>query len=472
MLKPLHPLDAIALVLYAVFLLSIGFRQWRRKTSAAEDYLLGGRRLTMPAFVMTLVSTWYGGILGVGEYTYRYGVANWFVFGLPYYIAALIFALFLAGRARRTEYRNMPDQLYFAYGPLVGRVGAGIVFLMSLPAAYVLMVGIILSTVLGISVSVGVVVGTVISVTYVYLGGFRSVIRTDKFQFAIMYGGFVLLFVYLWSHAGSPASMWARLPESHTNVLGGQPFGAIFVWYFIALATLIEPAFYQRCYAAKNEGIAKRGILLSVCFWLVFDFLTTTSGLYAVVLYPDIAEPLKTFPILANDFLPPGIRGLFWVTMLSIVMGTVDSYTFLSAVTGGRDLILGKGRGNDHAEIAWTRAAVPIVALLAIGIAMYFRSVVEIWYIFGTVGTPALLLPIVTTFFPRARFRPESALVNMMFAGGLALVWEILRQTRGADAGLLIIPAIYLGLGASVLIWSADMIAQSRLRLQQARANV
>ena len=56
------------------------------------DYLVAGRRLTLPGFVASLVTTWYGGILGVGEYTYRYGIANWFVFGLPYYVAAALFA--------------------------------------------------------------------------------------------------------------------------------------------------------------------------------------------------------------------------------------------------------------------------------------------------------------------------------------------------------------------------------------------
>ena len=44
--------------------------------SSAVDYLVAGRRVTLPAFVATLVATWYGGILGVGEYSYRYGVVE------------------------------------------------------------------------------------------------------------------------------------------------------------------------------------------------------------------------------------------------------------------------------------------------------------------------------------------------------------------------------------------------------------
>ncbi|MEJ2051569.1 MAG: hypothetical protein P8Y60_17340, partial [Calditrichota bacterium] len=81
----LHPLEIIPILLYLALLLFIGFRK-RSNLSDEEDFILGGRRLTLPAFVATLVTTWYGGILGIGEFTYRYGFSNWVVFGLPYYI--------------------------------------------------------------------------------------------------------------------------------------------------------------------------------------------------------------------------------------------------------------------------------------------------------------------------------------------------------------------------------------------------
>jgi len=469
MIDTLHPLDTAIIAAYAVLLVYIGVRLWRGELRSSDEYLLAGRRLTLPAFVMTLVTTWYGGILGVGEYTYRYGFANWFVFGLPYYIAALLFALFFAHRARRTCYHNLPDQLYHAYGPTAARGGALIVFLMTVPAGYVLMVGVTLAFIFGISVQVGIVIGTLLSVGYVYLGGFHSVVRTDKFQFLLMYLGFLLLLFFLWNEVGSPARMWHQLPHSHTTPTGGQSIWAILVWYFIALATLIEPTFYQRCYAARSESTARRGILTAIGFWLIFDFLTTTTGLYAVILYPHLSDPVQTFPRLAADYLPHGVRGLFWVTLLAVIMSTVDSYTFVAAVTGGRDLVLGKRRAGDpDAETRWTRIALPVVAILAMAIAMFFRSVVDIWYIFGTVGTPALLLPVLTTFSSRFRFRPRGALLNMILAGGVALAWEIIRQTGGKTIAPFAIPAIYPGLLTSVLVWLSDRLSRPKDRLPEA----
>ena len=92
------PLDWGLVLLYFGFLAAVWLRRLGRHSTAVE-YLVAGRRVTLPAFVATLVATWYGGILGVGEYSYRYGISNWLVFGVPYYAGALLFAIFYARRA-------------------------------------------------------------------------------------------------------------------------------------------------------------------------------------------------------------------------------------------------------------------------------------------------------------------------------------------------------------------------------------
>ncbi|MCS5614510.1 MAG: sodium:solute symporter family protein, partial [Candidatus Marinimicrobia bacterium] len=88
----MHYLDILVLGVYAAALVIIGFIRSGSSRSNSEEYLLMGRRLSLPGFVATLVTTWYGGILGLGENTYLYGVQTWFIFALPYYIFGLIFA--------------------------------------------------------------------------------------------------------------------------------------------------------------------------------------------------------------------------------------------------------------------------------------------------------------------------------------------------------------------------------------------
>ena len=104
----MHAVDYGIIVLYFIGLLYLGLRKRLKGDSTTGELILGGRMLTLPAFVASLVSTWYGGILGVGEYSYLYGLSNWLVFGLPYYLAAAVFAIFLARKARDSMVLTIP----------------------------------------------------------------------------------------------------------------------------------------------------------------------------------------------------------------------------------------------------------------------------------------------------------------------------------------------------------------------------
>ncbi len=55
--------DTILIALYFAAVVYIGYRAGKRQRETADDFLLAGRTLTLPMFVATLVSTWYGGIL-------------------------------------------------------------------------------------------------------------------------------------------------------------------------------------------------------------------------------------------------------------------------------------------------------------------------------------------------------------------------------------------------------------------------
>ncbi len=127
------------------------------------DYLLAGRKLTLPAFVATLVTTWYGGILGVGEYAWRFGISTWVVFGLPYYAAALLFAFWLAPRLRRSGAASIPDLLLGAYGRGARLTGAAAIFGLTLPVAYLLMLATLLTQLTGWPPLVAVAVGAAFS---------------------------------------------------------------------------------------------------------------------------------------------------------------------------------------------------------------------------------------------------------------------------------------------------------------------
>jgi len=446
-------LDYVLIILYLAGLLYLGITRRLKKNSDARELIVGGRILTLPAFVASLVSTWYGGILGVGEYSYRFGLSNWLVFGVPYYLAAFLFAIFLAKKARQSEMLTIPDRLAQVYDNKTSVAGAVIIFLMTVPAAYVLMLGVLCQFLFGWPIWTGILLGTLFSIFYVYLGGFKSVVRTDLFQFILMFAGFIVLLVVLIWNFGTISFLTERLPASHFTWHGGNSGWFIAVWYFIALATLIEPTFYQRCYAAKNAATARRGILVSIVCWTFFDFLTTTCGLYARAILPDISNPVGAYPALALKILPAGLLGLFALSLLATVMSTVDSYAFLCASTFSRDIVLRSFRISDGKITTYTRIGLVIAIVMAVVLALFFQSVVDIWHVFGSIGTPALLLPVISSFVGKRRLNPNRAFASILLSGGVALVWYLSQYGTASGSYWLGIEPIFPGLAVSIIIF-------------------
>lgn len=444
MVKP--ELLLIAVYAAALLLLSIG-----RRVGGGVDYLLAGRRLTLPAFVATLVSTWYSGILGIGEYSYRHGVSTWLVFGVPYYLAAVGFALLLARRLRSSQAVSIPDLLRTGYGPGVSGLGAAAIFALALPVASVLMLASLLGQLTGWPTLVCTALAALFSALSVGLAGFRSVVRNDALQFALMYLAFLILLPAALDHLGGLSALWQALPPTHRSPDGGLGWQTVLIWYLIALQTLVDPGFYQRVFAARSPAVARTGVLVAVVLWIGFDFMTTFSGLAARLLVPDLQDPMAAYPALAERVLSPPLRALFTAGLFATVMSAVDSYLFIAAATFSHDLL---PASDPLAERRRTRWGLGLSAVLAAAGALLFDSAVAVWHHVGSVVTSALLVPVLALHLPpRLRPSPAAAAVTILAAAATSSSWILLARDGAYPLGLEpMLPA----LAAALAVWAAD----------------
>ena len=452
--------DVALILLYFGAILFIGYRAGRRRSAGSDDFLLAGRTLTLPMFVATLVSTWYGGILGVGEFSYRYGLSNWVVFGVPYYLFALVFALFLAKKIRATNLLTIPDKLEASYDRKTALLGSVLTFILITPAAYVLMLGVLIQLLFGLSLPLSIIITTFLTVVYLSTGGFRSDVWVNAFEFILMYAGFALMLVFAVWKFGGFAFIEANVPPLHLTWHGGNTWHYIAVWFFIALWTLVDPAFHQRCYAAKDGKTAQRGILVSILFWFCFDFLTTATGLYARAALPNLKQPMFSYPLLAEATLPSVAKGLFFIGLLATIMSTLSSLMFISASTVGNDMVgrMNLGGQRDLIIQRWTKIGLLIGGVFAVGLALALPSVVSLWYTIGTTIIPGLLVPVVAGYFEKLKIPPNYAFAAMLL-GWLtstgSLIFGIMNRESGAAAYWFGIEPMYPGLIASVLVWGA-----------------
>ena len=458
-------IDYIIIITYFFMLFFLGFFI-RRKIHGLNDYFLAGRRLTLPIFVITLVSTWYGGILGVSEFSFSYGLGNWLTQGLFWYVVYIFFAFFLANRIRKTKLYTIPDQLERFYDKKSRFLGAIFNFIMVTPAPYILSIGVILSVLFGWEIYVGVLFGAIVIVFYTINGGFFADIYTDFIQFFLMMLGFALIIPFAVQNYGGFDFLSANLPmaESQLSITGGLPTQTIIVWGLLAFWTLADPGFYQRCYAAKDDKLPKKGVLISVGFWFLFDICTTFTGMYAAAAANKSGligtfQPSEAFFFIAGDLLPPVLLGLFLTGLIATVMSTVDSFTLLGAMNISHDLYknIFKRDATDEQVILVTKIGIVITAGFAVVLALFFDSIVTMWYTIGTIGVSALIVPILMGFFYKGKKSPLASVLSMLAGSGFALLWFLNGYNNldmwGYPQYIQGIEPMYMGLLASFIVF-------------------
>lgn len=446
-----NSLDIAVLFIFFSLLLAIGFIS-SRKTKDTTDYLLAGRNLNLFLFVLVTVSTWYGGILGVGEFTYRYGLLSWFTQGFPYYIFAFLFAIFFAKKIRQASLFTIPDKLSEVYGKKVSLFSAVIVFILVSPAAYLLMTATLLKEIFQIDFLLALIISFILSGSYLIKGGFRSNVYVDAFQFFVMFIGFIIAVIVCFNTFGGAEFLSQKLPESHLKFTGNASVTFIVVWFLIALWTFADPGFHQRAYAAKNGNVAKWGIIISVFFWALFDFLTTTTGLYARAIFPVLEQPVLAFPFLAEKILSPGLKGIFYAGMFATIISTLNSFLFLSATTIGRDFFFRLNSSVSDEKLKWfTSLGIIISGIISIIISYLIPSVVEIWYTIGSLFIPAIIPAVISSYYQKIKIDNKIMLIEMFAALSAGIIWFFVIE-KFSETGYYEIEPMLVGLTFAVIV--------------------
>lgn len=410
-----------------------------QESNSVLEMLLMGRRLTLPLFIATLVATWYGGIFGVAKIAFESGIYNWITQGVFWYASYLIFAFFLFKRIKHYQAVTLPDLLDKMVGPSAKKIAAFFNIVNLVPIAYCISIGQLINMLFGTGLILGSSIGVVAVLSYSMFGGFRSVVFSDLVQFFVMVSSVIL--VLLFSIGTFGFAPLQSLPDSYFSPTGQYSVGETLMWGFLAMATLIDPNFYQRAFAASNDKVVTRGIVLSTVIWMVFDLSLTFGAMYARALMPD-ADPSQGYFQYALDLLPAGLRGYFLAGILATIASTMDSYLFLAGTTISYDLL-----PKRFAEKKLVHSlCIFLVASVGLLLSFYFEgNVKKVWKTTGSLLTSGLLVPVLLCYF-NVNFRKEGPFLLACLSGILAtLVW-----VTGGLESLYGIDALYPGALASL----------------------
>lgn len=432
-------------IFFLVLLLTVICVIWgHRKKSLPTflDNLLMSRQLTLPLFIATLVSTWYGGIFGVTQIAFENGVYNFITQGIFWYLTYIIFALFLVKRLHRSQALTLPELINKMFGPKSARLGSILTLTNVLPIAYIISLGLFIQSLSNFNLEASMFLGLCIVLSYSSWGGFRSVVYSDIVQFIVMCLSVIFVIFFSVSSFGLD-HLFSNLPNHYFSLTGKHSIGETLSWGLIALATLIDPNFYQRCFAAKDIQTAKKGIFLSTLIWIIFDLCTTFGAMYAKATLPE-AESGGAYLIYSLQLLPSGLRGFFVAGILATILSTLDSYLFLAGTTISYDILPKKLKSLTLSIIT--------SGFVAYFIALSFDgNIKSVWKLLGSLSASGMLLPILFGYTFPNRLKDHQFFAIAIAGITATIFWKILSLNTYFDE-------IYFGMATTFILLSLTEI--------------
>ncbi len=438
----------ILLLTFAAIL--FGHLRRPKDTNKFLDYMVMGRRLSLPMFVATLAATWYGGIFGVNEITFNYGIYNFVTQGVFWYIAYIVFAVFLVGKIKSYQSITLPQAAGQLFGERARKTAAVFTFFNVLPISYVLSLGLFLQLVFGFELLPAMALGTAVVCLYTAWSGLRAVVFSDIIQFSVMCLAVAIVSLMSFHTFGGLEFLKSTLPATHFSLTGGNGVLNTLVWAGIAFATLVDPSFYQRCFAAKDVKTAKAGILICTLIWFCFDLCTTSGALYARAVLPN-ALPAHAYFLYAVQLLPSGLRGFFIAGILCIILSTLDSFLFIASNTFAYDLLKDKFKN----KLLANQIFFFLIGGISILLAMFFDgSFKKIWFVLGSYMAACLLVPMMIGYFFPKKISDGQFAFSVWLSAIIVSVWNLLpRAGFWAE-----VEGFYIGLLVNILFLGSILV--------------
>ncbi|MCB9989405.1 MAG: hypothetical protein H6868_08775 [Rhodospirillales bacterium] len=321
-----------SLIFFGLYIAGLAWVSWKsRYHDHGSGFIIGNRDLGFWSIYGSIVSYLRSG----SAFIFWFSFAALMGFGSIWIIVAFLcaFALmaFLAPQAQKLagehNYITLPDLITDRQGPLM----ALSIKILSLYAsiitttAQLFVAGNIIGGLLNVGTVTGTIIGAFIVGTYIVLGGFLSVVRTDIYQAGIM----ILLAV--------GTLLFGTWPE--TPVLLDQITHPDFNWVVGGLVLgLTIPAnadLWQRYFAAKTPTVGRNATIAALFTDVVLVGGIILFALNMLALAPG-ADPQNVFnDLFRNSIAHPAIIALFGVFVISAMLSTLDNqvFNFTSIVT-------------------------------------------------------------------------------------------------------------------------------------------
>lgn len=463
----LQPIDWVIVGLFFVILLSIGFTASRQAGKSTTNFFLSGRNMPWWLLGISMVATTFSADTPnlVTDMVRTGGVASnwmWWAFLLTGMLTVFVYAKLWNRSKVMTdlefyELRYSGNMAAFLRG--FRAVYLGFFFNVMVIASVSLAFIKIAAVMLGLQPAPALIIAAVIVVAYSGLGGLKSILWTDLFQFSFALFGAIIAayFVVTAPQIGGLSELFSHPAVSDSlrlvpSISQPELFLSIFlipiavqwwaVWYPGA-----EPGgggyVAQRMLSAKNESHAVGATLLFNFFhYAIRPWPWIVVALGSLIIYPDIASmaaqypdvPAQyvqndfAYPAMLREFLPAGLLGLVVASLIAAYMSTTASQlnwgsSYLVNDFYGRFY---KPDATEAQKVRFGRIATVSLMFFSVLLALVLQNALQAFQYLLMIGAGTGLIYILRWFW--WRINAYSEISAMIAAGTFSLIFILIEN--------------------------------------------
>lgn len=482
----------IAIVLYMVMMISIGFAvAGKNKTSG--DFFLGGRRLGPFVTAMSAEASDMSGwlLMGLPAVALMGGLAeaSWTAIGLAIgtYVNWLIVAKRLRVYSQKIDAFTLPDFFAKRFGDkskILTCVAAIFIIIFFIPytASGFSACGKLFSALFGMDYVTAMIISAVVIIVYCTLGGFLAASTTDFIQSIIMT---IALFVVIGFGEGAVkgfGNVFANVQSlpgyldlfkgfdvssGTTGSYGALPVASTLAWglgYFGMPHVLLRfMAIEDKNKLKTSRRVASIWVTISMAVAVligVIGYSLMKSGIIPTYANSSAAETIivDIAKVISNyGYVPAFVGGIILAGILASTMSTADSQLLAAASAVSQNLVQETFgiKLSQKKSMVLARLSVVVISIIAVFLARnpdssVFRIVSFAWAGFGAVFGPVVLTAL---FWKRAN--KWGAIAGMVAGGATVFIWKFVVRVQFADTILNIyelLPAFIIGLIAIVVV--------------------
>ena len=484
-------LVVVAILIYFIVVLTIGFIYAKRSNSSASEYFLGGRKIGPWFTALSAEASDMSGylLMGLPGLAYFSGAADvgWTAIGL----AAGTYLNWKLVAARLRNYSVVANDSitlpafysnrFHDEKQTVGTIAAVIIlifFCVYVGSCFVTC-GKLFNTLFGLDYAAMMVFGAIIVFLYTMVGGYLSVVATDFVQGCLMFFALAVVVIgsismasgvenaaaFLGDIPGYLSMVQSAVPAVDANgmqiVSNGAPIFDVPAEYGIltVISTLSwglgyfgMPQVLVRFMGIRSAKEVKQSRIIAIVWVVISMFCAVMIGLIGRAVIPtqfltqSAAENI--FIVLSSIMLPSFLCGLVVSGILAASMSSASSYLLITGSSVAENIFRAvfKKDATDNQVLIVSRITLAVVLLFGIWIAWDENSVIFTVVSYAWAGLGASFGPLTLFSLYWRRTTKQGAIAGMITGAATVLIWHNFVKPLGGVFGVYeLLPAFILG---------------------------